>query len=179
MKQKTPTTVAPATRASKVAAEIRVSIGGTSEEPIYTDAALAPLISAGEVAASGDVLKKLALNILAGVISESLLSSDGQKRAFAARSVKDSKTAFIRLLGCKAADIRAAWEREQQGRKRLTEPTLQALARAMREPGEAPPEPVGKLVAAIISGKGAAADKIKAIRALPGVGKYLAESEAS
>lgn len=159
--------------------EIRVSVGGTAETPIYIDAAGVPVVKAAEIAASGNVLKALALNILAGNIDAALLDKDGQKVAFASRAVKDSKTAFSKLLACKASDIRAAWEAEQAGRKRLTEPTLQALAKCMREPGAAPAEPLGKLIAAIIAGKGTASAKIKAIEAIPAMAKYMGEGESS
>lgn len=159
--------------------EIRVSVGGTAENPVFIDAASVTVVKAAEIAASGNVLKALALNVLAGTVDPELLSKDGQKIAFSSRAVKDSKTAFNKLLSCKASDIRAAWEVEQSSRKRLTEPTLQALARLMREPGAAPAEPLGKLIAAILAGKGTATTKIKAIEALPAMEKYMGDGAVS
>lgn len=158
--------------------EVRVLTGGNGEAPQYTDVASVPMVHGKEVAASGNVLYGLALNVAAGNVAPEFLEKGGLD-CFP-RSLKNDKSAFKYLLDQPAAHIRAAWEQEQLTRKRYAAPTLQALAKAVKamdkEPGEMK-KGVGEQVAAILSGKGTPAKKLEAIAALEGVAKYLTEAE--
>ena len=153
--------------------------GGTAEAPVYVVAESVALVRPQEIAAAGNALGALAFNVLAGTIAPEFTAKGGLD--IFPRALKNDKSAFKFLLDCKAETIRAAWNNEQLTRKRYTQPTLQALAKAVKNEGKEGGEMkkgVGELVAAIIAGKGTPAKKLEAIAALEGVAKYL-EAEAS
>ena len=132
-----------------------------------------------EIAAAGNALGALAFNVLAGMIDPAFLDKGGLD--IFPRSLKNDKSAFKFLLDCKADTIRAAWQNEQLTRKRYAAPTLQALAKAVKNEGKEAGEmkkSVAEQVAGILKGKGTAAKKLEAIAALEAIAKYF-EAEAS
>ena len=161
-------------------AQHNILAGGTAEAPVYIVAESVALVSPKEIAAAGNALGALAFNFLAGNIAPEFTAKGGLD--VFPRSLKNDKAAAKFLLDCKAETIRAAWENEQLTRKRYTQPTLQALAKAVKNEGKEAGEMkrgVGELVAEILKGKGTPAKKLEAIAALEGVAKYLEQAEAA
>lgn len=153
--------------------------GGTAENPVYVVAESVALVKPQEIAAAGNALGALAFNVLAGTIAPEFTAKGGLD--IFPRALKNDKSAFKFLLDCKADTIRAAWENEQLTRKRYTQPTLQALAKAVKNEGKEGGEmkkSVAEQVADILKGKGKADAKLKAIAELDAIAKYL-EVEAS
>lgn len=106
-----------------------VTTGGTNAEPEKCDAAAFPKVTMKELSVSGGTLQSLAFNFLAGAVDGSITV---ETLASLPRSLRNEKTAIKGLLGKKAADIRAAWEKEQSQRKRLDSPTVRALWSAVK-----------------------------------------------
>ena len=153
--------------------------GGTAESPVYIAAESVSIVNPKEIAAAGNALGALAFNVLAGMINPAFLDKGGLD--IFPRSLKNDKSAFKFLLDCKADTIRAAWENEQLTRKRYAAPTLQALAKAVKNEGKEAGEMKKSLaaqIAEIEKGKGTAAQKYAKVLALAAVQKEL-ESEAS
>lgn len=153
--------------------------GGTMESPVYIAAESVSIVHPKEIAAAGNALGALAFNVLAGMIDPAFLDKGGLD--IFPRSLKNDKSAFKFLLDCKADTIRAAWQNEQLTRKRYAAPTLQALAKAVKNEGKEAGEmkkSVAEQVADILKGKGTAAKKLEAIAALEAIAKYF-EGEAS
>ena len=154
--------------------------GGTAENPVYVVAESVALVSPKEVAAAGNAMGALAFNVLAGTVAPEFTAKGGLE--IFPRSLKNDKSAFKFLLDCKADTIRAAWQNEQLTRKRYTQPTLQALAKAVKNEGKEAGEmkkSVAEQVAAIIKGKGKADAKLKAIAEIEAIAKYFEEAEAA
>ena len=153
--------------------------GGTMESPVYIAAESVSIVHPKEIAAAGNALGALAFNVLAGMIDPAFLDKGGLD--IFPRSLKNDKSAFKFLLDCKADTIRMAWQNEQLTRKRYAAPTLQALAKAVKneskEAGEMK-KSVAEQVADILKGKGKADAKLKAIAELEAIAKFL-EAEAS
>ena len=156
-----------------------VLAGGTAENPTYIVAESVALVRPSEVAASNNAMGGLAFNALAGTIDPAFLDKGGLD-CFG-RALKNDKSAFKFLLDCKPETIRAAWQNEQLTRKRYTMPTLQALAKAVKNEGKEAGEmkkSVAEQVADILKGKGKADAKLKAIAELEAIAKFF-EAEAS
>ena len=154
--------------------------GGTAEAPVYVVAESVALVSPKEIAAAGNALGALAFNVLAGTINPEFTEKTGLD--IFPRALKNDKSAFKYLLNCKAETIRAAWQNEQLTRKRYTQPTLQALAKAVKNEGKEAGEmkkSVAEQVADILKGKGTADKKLKAIAAIEAIEKFLVEAEAA
>lgn len=154
--------------------------GGTLEAPVYIAAESVSIVHPKEIAAAGNALGALAFNVLAGMIDPAFLDKGGLD--IFPRSLKNDKSAFKFLLDCKAETIRAAWQNEQLTRKRYAAPTLQALAKAVKNEGKEAGEmkkSVAEQVAEIIKGKGTPAKKLEAIAALESIAKYLEVAEAA
>ena len=153
--------------------------GGTAEAPVYIVAESVALVRPQEIAAAGNALGALAFNLLAGTVAPEFTAKGGLD--IFPRALKNDKAAFKFLLDCKADTIRAAWENEQLTRKRYTQPTLQALAKAVKNEGKEAGEmkkSVAQQVADILKGKGTAVKKLEAIAELEAIAKLL-EAEAS
>lgn len=153
--------------------------GGTSESPVYIAAESVSIVHPKEIAAAGNALGALAFNVLAGMIDPAFLDKGGLD--IFPRSLKNDKSAFKFLLDCKADTIRAAWQNEQLTRKRYAAPTLQALAKAVKNEGKEGGEmkkSVAQQVADILKGKGTAAKKLEAIAEIAAIAKEL-EGDAS
>lgn len=148
--------------------------GGTSESPVYIAAESVSIVHPKEIAAAGNALGALAFNVLAGMIDPAFLDKGGLD--IFPRSLKNDKSAFKFLLDCKADTIRAAWQNEQLTRKRYAAPTLQALAKAVKNEGKEGGEmkkSVAQQVADILKGKGTAAKKLEAIAEIAAIAKEL------
>lgn len=148
--------------------------GGTAEAPVYVVAESVALVKPAEIAAAGNALGALAFNLLAGAVDPDLTAKAGLD--IFPRALKNDKSAFKFLLDCKADTIRMAWQTEQLTRKRYTQPTLQALAKAVKsmdkEGGEKKLS-VAEQVVEILKGKGTEKAKLKAITELDAVAKLL------
>lgn len=154
--------------------------GGTSEAPVYVVAESVALVQPSEIAAAGNALGALAFNLLAGAVSPDFTAKTGLD--IFPRSLKNDKSAFKFLLDCKADTIRMAWENEQLTRKRYAAPTLQALAKAVKNEGKEAGEmkkSVAQQVADILKGKGTPAKKLEAIADLEAIAKLLEVAEAA
>ena len=143
-----------------------VTTGGTNAEPEKADAASFPRVTMKEIAVTGNTLQHLAFNFLAGNVDGSITAESLKSMP---RALRNEKTAIVGLLGKKAADIRAAWEKEQSQRKRLDSPTLRALWSACKDKkargaNETWQQKVGK----IIDGKQSDKMKIQMLRELIG-----------
>ena len=153
--------------------------GGTMESPVYVAAESVSIVHPKEIAAAGNALGALAFNVLAGMIDPAFLDKGGLD--IFPRSLKNDKSAFKFLLDCKADTIRMAWQNEQLTRKRYAAPTLQALAKAVKNEGKEAGEmkkSVAEQVADILKGKGTAAKKLEAIAEIEAIAKYF-EAEQS
>ena len=153
--------------------------GGTFKAPVYVAAESVSIVHPKEIAAAGNALGALAFNVLAGMIDPAFLDKGGLD--IFPRSLKNDKSAFKFLLDCKADTIRMAWQNEQLTRKRYAAPTLQALAKAVKNEGKEAGEMKKSLaaqIAEIEKGKGTAAQKYAKVLALAAVQKEL-EAEAS
>lgn len=102
-----------------------VVVGGTDAEPTYQDAADAPSVTFSELSNTGSVLQSLAFNFLAGTVDKSITT---ESLANMPRALRNEKGAINVLLGHKAGDIRAAWAKEMESRKRKDMPSLRTLA---------------------------------------------------
>lgn len=154
--------------------------GGTLEAPVYVAAESVSIVNPKEIAAAGNALGALAFNVLAGMINPAFLDKGGLD--IFPRSLKNDKSAFKFLLDCKADTIRMAWQNEQLTRKRYAAPTLQALAKAVKNEGKEAGEmkkSVAEQVAAILNGKGTPAKKLEAITELEAIAKFLTEASES
>ena len=154
--------------------------GGTAEAPVYVVAESVALVHPKEIAAAGNALGALAFNLLAGTVAPEFTAKGGLD--IFPRALKNDKAAVKFLLDCKADTIRTAWENEQLTRKRYTQPTLQALAKAVKNEGKEGGEmkkSVAEQVADILKGKGTADKKLKAIIELEAVAKFLEVAEAA
>lgn len=154
--------------------------GGTAEAPVYIVAESVALVHPKEIAAAGNALGALAFNLLAGTVAPEFTAKGGLD--IFPRALKNDKAAVKFLLDCKADTIRKAWENEQLTRKRYTQPTLQALAKAVKNEGKEGGEmkkSVAEQVADILKGKGTADKKLKAIAGLDAVAKFLEVAEAA
>jgi hypothetical protein len=148
--------------------------GGTAESPVYIAAESVSIVNPKEIAAAGNALGALAFNVLAGMVDPAFLDKGGLD--IFPRSLKNDKSAFKFLLDCKADTIREAWQNEQLTRKRYAAPTLQALAKAVKNEGKESGEmkkSVAQQVADILKGKGTAAKKLEAIAELEAIAKIL------
>ena len=143
-----------------------VTTGGTNAEPEKADAASFPKVTMAELSVTGNTLQHLAFNFLAGNIDNSI---DVEKLNSLPRALRNEKTAIKGLLGKKAADIRAAWEKEQSQRKRLDSPTLRALWAACKEKkARGTSETWQQKVTKILDGKQSDKMKIQMLRELVG-----------
>jgi hypothetical protein len=151
--------------------------GGTAEAPVYVVAESVALVVPKEIAAAGNALGALAFNVLAGTVSPEFTAKGGLE--VFPRSLKNDKSAFKFLLDQKADTIRAAWENEQLTRTRYTQPTLQALAKAVKaeskEAGEMK-KSLAAQIAEIHKGKGTAAQKWAKVLELAAVQKEIEAS---
>jgi hypothetical protein len=148
--------------------------GGTSEAPEYIAAESVSIVHPKEIAAAGNALGALAFNVLAGMIDPAFLDKGGLD--IFPRSLKNDKSAFKFLLDCKAETIRAAWQNEQLTRNRYAAPTLQALAKAVKNEGKEAGEMKKSLaaqIAEIHKGKGTAAQKWAKVLELAAVQKEI------
>lgn len=109
-----------------------VICGGTDAEPTFVDAASYAAVTAGEVTTSGSVLQSLAYNFLAGTVDASI---DEDFLKAMPRALRNEKGAITTLLGKKSADIRAAWAKAMETRKRKDAPTLRMLASLVKGKG--------------------------------------------
>lgn len=154
--------------------------GGTAESPVYIAAESVALVRPQEIAAAGNALGALAFNLLAGTVAPEFTAKGGLD--IFPRSLKNDKSAFKFLLDCKAETIRMAWQNEQLTRKRYAAPTLQALAKAVKNEGKESGEmkkSIAEQVADILKGKGKADAKLKAIADIEAIAKYLEVAEAA
>jgi len=148
--------------------------GGTAESPVYVVAESVALVHPKEIAAAGNALGALAFNLLAGTVSPEFTAKGGLD--IFPRALKNDKAAVKYLLDCRAETIRAAWENEQLTRKRYTQPTLQALAKAVKNEGKEGGEmkkSVAQQVAEILKGKGTPTKKLEAIAELAAIKKEM------
>lgn len=141
-----------------------VTTGGTNAEPEKADAATFPKVTMAELSVTGNTLQHLAFNFLAGNIDGSITV---EKLNSLPRALRNEKTAIKGLLGKKASDIRAAWEKEQAQRKRLDSPTLRALWAACKEKkARGTSETWQQKVTKILDGKQSDKMKIQMLREL-------------
>ena len=160
-------------------------ISGTHENPVKISKADVRAVKASEVAAGSSVLQDLAFGLYFGMVDPELCTPEGINKAFPSdnRAVKNERSAMKLLVETPANIIKAAWdahmaERMVKATARYTKPSLQALAKAVKdmtstaEP-KAAPVSTAKRVADILAGKGTAAQKLKAIASIPAVEKEL------
>lgn len=141
-----------------------VSVGGSNAEPEKEDAAKYAAVTLAELSTSGNTLQSLAFNFLAGNIDASI-TADTLKDL--PRALRNEKGAIVGLLGKKASDIRAAWEKEQASRKRLDRPTLRALWACVKEKkARGASETWQQKVAKILDGKQSDKMKVQMLREL-------------
>ena len=161
-------------------------IGGTQENPTKFSKAEVRIVKASEVAAGSSMLQDLAFGLYFGIVDPELCTPEGIDKAFPSdnRNVKNERSAMKLLVETPANIIKAAWdahiaERMLKANARYTKPSLQALAKAVKditsdkEP-KAAPVPTAKRVAEILCGKGTQAQKLKAIASIPAIEKEVA-----
>lgn len=111
------------------------------QKGVEVDAQKAPVVSAAEVSAAGqmgDTLQRvLALNILAGKVHPDLLEKKTRDAAFT-RSQRTDKGRFIRLLELDRAALLKAWNDAQSRRKVKRAVSLSGLVAAAKEAGLIP-----------------------------------------
>ena len=164
---------------------LSLNISGTHENPVSVKASDVRIVRASEVAAGSNMFQTLAFNFYFGDVDPELCTPEGIDKALpsANRAVKNERSAVKLLAETPANIIRAAWdahmtERMVKATARYTAPSLQALAKAVKdmtstsEP-KAAPVSTAKRVADILAGKGTQAQKIKAIASIPAIEKEL------
>ena len=154
-----------------------IATAGTAEAPEgIVNAFDVPPVHIAEVKAAGKVSHGMAYNLLAGTVAPDMTTADALKEW--PRSLKNDKSAFRRLIDSKTTAIRAAYELSVKSATRYTEPTLQALDKALKAfnnpdaAGGKKPS-VAEQVAEIIAGKGTPKAKLEAIAELAAVAKIL------
>lgn len=149
---------------TKQTSNTMVSVGGSNAEPEKVDAASFASVTLAELSTSGNTLQSLAFNFLAGNIDKSI-TTDSLKDL--PRALRNEKGAIVGLLGKKASDIRAAWEKEQASRKRLDRPTLRALWACVKEKkARGASETWQQKVSKILDGKQSDKMKVQMLREL-------------
>lgn len=99
-----------------------------------TDArSIAPVMGA-EVQASGNVLRALALNVMAGTVSVDFTDAKARDKFFP-RSLKNDKLYLVKLLELDAGALCKAWNAQQEARSRRWPVTLSGLVKAAKEAG--------------------------------------------
>ena len=166
--------------------ELSLAFAGTFENPTCITASDVRKVSALEIATGASAFQDLAFGLYFGVLDAELCTPEGIDKALPSenRAVKNERSALKLLAETPATVIRAAWDGHIAGRMlkanaRYTKPTLQAMAKLVRDmtstkEHKAPPVPTAKRVAELIAGKGTAAQVLKAIAAIPAVEKELA-----
>jgi len=112
--------VAPATKAITV-----IDGDGT------IDATDAPVITAAEVTVADTVMRNLAMNFLAGVVSQDIIDANSGKGGLGAAfplMTQANKQAIRKLITLKPSVIRDAWANKQLTAKRKSKVGLQGLA---------------------------------------------------
>lgn len=154
-----------------------IATEGTAESPAgIVNVYDVPVVHIGEVKAAGKVSHGMAYNLLAGNVAQDMTTADALKEW--PRSLKNDKSAFRRLIDTKTATVRAAYELSVKSATRYTEPTLQALDKAVKAynnpdaAGGKKPS-VAEQVAEILLGKGTPKAKLEAIAELQAIAKIL------
>ena len=173
-------------KANNTKSELTLAYAGTFENPTSIRASDVRRVSAAEIATGASAFQDLAFGLYFGVLDADLCTPAGIDKALPSenRAVKNERSALKLLAETPANVIRAAWdghiaERMLKANARYTKPTLQAMAKLVRDmtstkEHKAPPVPTAKRVAELIAGKGTAAQVLKAIAAIPAVEKELA-----
>ena len=172
--------------ANQTKTELSLAYAGTFENPVRMKASDVRQVSAMEIATGASAFQDLAFGLYFGVLDAELCTPEGIDKAIPSdnRALKNERSALKLLAETPATTIRAAWDghiadRMAKANARYTKPTLQAMAKLVRdmtstkEPKPAP-VPTAKRVAEILCGKGTQAQKMKLIAAIPAIDKECA-----